>query len=564
MKIQSTTHGLPRHAGGTSQDACRVLTRDDRVIAALADGVGSSREGGTAARRAVDMIVDYYVARPQAWTPRRALTEFVSQINRILHQESQLRHGSSELLCTLSAVAIENGRLYGLNIGDSPVYLWRRGALTLLSHSHAFSQNDMRHVLTRAMGLEPTIEPSFFENTVEDGDVILLCSDGVGNAVSEKTLSQLLARRPSARSVVATAASSFQENPDLHDDITAIVLDVVQHGLNEVDDSRPFEVLTSLHAGQIVDRFKLVRPLQESGRVWLAEEIPRANAGTVSTETIPVSARYVLKFPPLDARDDDVRRDAFLRELWQTSRIDSPDFIRATIPAEGSLRYYVMDYVEAPTLRSLLAHNPLRVEETVELARFLLRSSQHLLSRDHAHGDLKPDNILVLREAGNLRFVLIDLGTLAGIFSVTSRAGTPAYLAPERFQNAPLSERTELFAIGVTLYESLTRAYPYGEVERFQTPRFDTPPPRLTRVNTAVPPWLESVILRALAPDPADRYQNFSEMAYDLDHPGEVAPFYGASASLLDRDPVRFYKLLALALFLGNAVLFYLLVHAGK
>ena len=101
MKIQSTTHGLPRREGGTSQDACRVLLRDGRVIAALADGVGSSQEGGAAAQRAVDMIVDYYVARPQAWSPRRALTEFVTQINRILHQEALLRHGSPELLCTL-------------------------------------------------------------------------------------------------------------------------------------------------------------------------------------------------------------------------------------------------------------------------------------------------------------------------------------------------------------------------------------------------------------------------------------------------------------------------------
>ena len=56
-------------------------------------------------------------------------------------------------------------------------------------------------------------------------------------------------------------------------------------------------------------------------------------------------------------------------------------------------------------------------------------------------------------------------------FSVTSRAGTASYLAPERFQEAPISERTEIFAIGVTLFEALTQAFPFGEIERFQTPR---------------------------------------------------------------------------------------------
>jgi serine/threonine protein phosphatase PrpC len=558
MKIQSTTHGQSRHIGGTSQDACRALVRENRVIAALADGVGSSQEGGAAAKRAVDMIIDYYVARPQAWTPRRALTDFVSQINRIFHQESQLRYGSSELLCTLCVTVIENGRLYGLNIGDSPVYLWRRGTLTKLSESHALAQRGMEHVLTRAMGLEPTVEPCFFENTSEDGDMILLCSDGISNAVSETQLAELLSRRTTARSIVTTAADIIEATPDLRDDITAVVLDITQRGWAGGTDNRPLEILPALRAGDVIDRFRLLRPLQDTARVWLAEQLPSSSSLNSQPSTLNSSTQRVLKFPPLEALDDDARRDGFLRELWQAARIDSPDFIRATIPTEGSLRYYVMDYVEAPTLRAHLAEGPLRVEETVELARFLLRSGQYLLSRDHAHGDLKPDNILVLRDRESLRFLLIDLGSAAEIFSVTNRAGTPSYLAPERFQNAPLSERTELFAIGVTLYEALACAYPYGEVERFQTPRFDTSPKRLTRLNAAVPPWLESVILRALAPDPDDRYQNFSEMAYDLDHPSEVTPFYGKNTSLLDRDPVRFYKLLSLCLFLTNLVFFYL------
>ena len=127
--------------------------------------------------------------------------------------------------------------------------------------------------------------------------------------------------------------------------------------------------------------------------------------------------------------------------------------------------------------------------------------------------------------------------------------------APERFQGGPLSERTEIFAIGVTLYEALTRTYPYGEIERFQTPRFDTVPKRLTKLNSAIPHWLESVILRSLSPHARDRYQNFSEMAYDLSHPDHVNAFYRKDAPLLERNPLLFYKLLAAALFLSNLLL---------
>jgi serine/threonine protein kinase len=298
----------------------------------------------------------------------------------------------------------------------------------------------------------------------------------------------------------------------------------------------PLVVTPALSAGDSVDDYRLVRALQEGDRVWLA--------------TASDGSRHVLKFPPLDAVDDEARRDAYVREMWNATRVHSSDFVRVSTPAGVALRYYVMDFVEAPTLREILKTGALPVEEAIILGRTLLRAGQFLLTRDLAHGDIKPDNLLVVRSAEKVRFLLLDLGNAAEVFSVTSRAGTPSYLAPERFSGAPLSERTELYAIGVVLYEALTRTYPYGEIERFQTPRFESNPRRLGRLNAAVPPWLESVILRAVAADPEHRYQNFSEMDYDLDHPGKVAPYHRKDAPLLERNPLRFYQALSFFLLL--------------
>ncbi|MDF3055983.1 MAG: serine/threonine protein phosphatase [Rariglobus sp.] len=546
MKVQATTHGAPRHPTSPSEDAFRVHQGDGRVVAVLADGLGSSKAGGAAARRAVDMLVDYYLARPQAWSPRRALGEFAAQINRVFHLESQLLYDSSELLCTLSAVALEGGRLYGFNVGDSPVYLWRQGALRTLSQSHALAQPGMQHVLTRAIGLENSVEPALFECDLEDGDLIVLCSDGVSTALSPESLSPLLARRAAARTLVAAALEVVAEHPELGDDTSAIVLEIDQRGWSGTESTRPLEVLPSLRAGERIDRYELLRSLQTGERVWLA----RRDDGV----------DHVLKFPPLEALTDEVRADAFIRELWRATRIDSPDFARALTSNEGSLRYYAMEFVDAPTLRETLKKQPLRAEDTADLGRFLLRAGQFLLSRDLVHGDLKPDNVLVLGDAPP-RFQLIDFGSTAEVFSVTSRAGTPSYLAPERFHGAALSERTEIFSIGVTLYEALTRLYPYGEIERFQTPRFDHPPKRPTRLNPAIPLWLETIILRAITPDPAHRYQHFSEMAYDLDHPETVTAFTRRDASLLERDPLQFYKYLSFVLFLIVVVLAGLLLN---
>ncbi len=544
MKVQVTTHGVSGRPDFPSEDAFRVHEGDGRVIAVLADGLGSSKAGGAAARRAVDMLVDYYLSRPQSWSPRRALTEFAAQINLVLHEESQLTHGSAELLCTLSAVALEGGRLYGVNVGDSPVYLWHQGALRQLSQPHVVQQPGMSHVLTRAIGLEAAVEPTSFECDLADGDLVILCSDGVSTALSHETLSALVARRAAARTLVSAAVEAATENPELADDASAVVVEIAQCGWGGAAAPRPLEILPALHVGDRIDNYRLIRSLQEGDRVWLAQRDD--------------GAQHVLKFPPLDARTDPVRADAFIRELWRAARIDTPDFTRAITSTEGSLRYYAMEFVDAPTLRETLKRQTLRVEDAVELGRFLLRAGQSLLARDLVHGDIKPDNILVL---GETRFQLIDFGSAAEVFSVTSRAGTPSYLAPERFHGGALSERTEIFSIGVTLYEALTGSYPYGEIERFQTPRFEHRPKAPSRLNPAIPPWLEAILLRALTPDFAHRYQHFSEIAYDLDHPETVTAYTPRNAALLERDPLRFYKCLSFLLFVLVVILTALLLH---
>jgi serine/threonine protein kinase len=548
MKLLCTAHGTPRESGRPSDDVFRVQEGDESALAVLADGLGGCKEGGTAARRAVEMFHDYYRSRPQAWSPRRALREFASQINRLFFQESQQRYESPELLCTLSVVAIEGNRVYGLSLGDSPVFHWRRGTITQLTKSHSLDEQGMQHVVTRAIGLEASIEPHCFETDIEQGDVIMLCSDGISTVLPPPQLEILLSRHVGARTIVNATLAITSDETDLRDDASAIVIEVLEPGWGGERARRPVSVLPALHAQDRVDDYVLVRSLQEGDRVWLA--------------TAPDGAKKVLKFPPLEAAEDEVRRDAFVREAWNATRIQSPDFIQSHLPAAGSLRYYVMDYVEAPTLREVLKSGPLPVEKAVELARTLVRAGQFLLSRDLAHGDLKPDNLLVVRSAeGPVRFQLLDLGSAAEVFSVVSRAGTPSYLAPERFRQGPLSEATELFAIGVTLYEAVTRAYPYGEIERFQTPRFESTPKRPTRLNAAVPPWFESVILRAIAVDPSHRYHNFSEMAYDLEHPEKVEPYHRKDAPLMERNPLLFHKSLNVVLLITVILLLILLVR---
>jgi serine/threonine protein kinase len=127
-----------------------------------------------------------------------------------------------------------------------------------------------------------------------------------------------------------------------------------------------------------------------------------------------------------------------------------------------------MAFVEGKTLKEFTQKKPLSVDMSVELSVFLLKMSQFLIRLDLVHGDIKPENIIVTERKGKLVFKMVDFGSITEAYSNVTRAGTPSYLAPERFKQAPVNEQTEVYAIGVTLYEALTQKYPFGEIDLFR------------------------------------------------------------------------------------------------
>lgn len=522
MKILTSSFGIAREEGTPSSDAFDVRMGDQTVIAVLSDGAGSGDAAREAAQRAVRSLIEHYSARPRSWSPQQALNTFARVLNRALYQESQVRYERTEMVATLAAVVIEGDTLHGINLGDSGVYLWRDGALRTLSTAHV--EPERSYVLTRALGMSTEVEPACFTMTLQDGDVAFLCSDGVSNHVSTSELTEALARRSSARSIVLGARQQAQD--ETLDDMSALVLDIHQTGRLHAMNARTLTIPAVLNKGDEIDGYELLRSFHGTSRVWLAEKDGQ---------------RVVIKFAPVEAIDSPQHLEAFTHETWNATRAQSAHFVRAYEPHGQTMRYYVMEFVNAPGLSSVLRERVLSVDSAVSLGKFLAEAAQTLLRLDLAHGDIKPENILCVGDYTRLTFKLVDLGSAAAIFSVSSRAGTASYLAPERFHNAPISERTEIFAIGVTLYQALTGKLPYGEIERFQTPVFQ-PAKRLSKLNPNIPSWLDAVIHRAIAIKPERRYQHVSELAHDLAHPDRVQPFFEDDTPLLERNPLAFYK----------------------
>lgn len=533
---------MARDEEATSSDAFAVRSWDETVIAVLSDGAGTGLPAREAAQRAVDLLVEQYSARPRIWSPERALLEFTRLINSSLYQESQARYGSSEMLATLAVAVIEGDTLFGLNVGDSRVCLWRDEAVQVLSVDHVDAT--VPKMLTHALGMQTDIEPHVFTAALRDGDMALVCSDGVSNHLTGAALADAFKRRTTAQWMVRSARALATR--ETMDDMSAIVLDIHQAGRLRTMTHRCLPIPPELKKGDTIDGYELLRAFQGADRVWLAEKDGQ---------------RVVIKFAPAEAADSETHLDAFTRETWNAMRMPSEHFVRAYEPADQTQRYYLMEFVDAPNLRSVLQERVLAVDSAVALGRFLTQASQILLRLDLAHGDIKPENILCVGDYATLSFKLVDLGSTAPLFSVSSRAGSASYLAPECFHGSPVSERTEIFAMGVTLHQSLTGTLPHGEIERFQTPVFKPAKP-VSKLNANVPPWLDAVIARAIAIDPERRYQHYSELMFDLANPTRVQPFFETHTPLLLRDPLAFYRagfflLLAAVIWLAG----YLLTH---
>lgn len=536
MKIRSSSHALPRDEGRLSSDAVAVTTWNSGFLAALADGAGTSPAAREAAEHAVSMTATHYRSHPLGWTPGKALRETVRLINRTVWNESMARFGRPEMVCTLVIALYDEGLLTCLSIGDSRLYLLRGDELSRLSEDDVDPANPLR--LTRAIGAGETLNPVTTKMNLEAGDVLLLCSDGIHHHLSDEVIRQSLLAETSARHLAKQARDASPE--ETRDDCAAIRIAIESLGWTERREDHQLPIPEKLAAGQKHDGWSLLRSFGGNDRCWLAER---------------EGCRQVMKFAPLEAIDQPAITQAFLKETWNAIRFSSdPPFVKAwENPARSSL-YYIMEFVDAPGLAGLLKQRRLQVDEAVQLGHFLVEAGMRLLRHDLVHGDIKPENILIGSTYDAVFFKLIDLGSSCEVFSHHSRAGTASYLAPERFKNAPVSERTEIFAIGATLYESLTGQLPFGQIERFQTPVFRDPKPAST-ANPLVPPWLDAVILRACSIQPERRYAHFSELMFDLNHPQAVRPWHPERAPLIERNPVFFWKCLAIGFAIVALVL---------
>ncbi len=538
-KISLSGFSLAKGEELLGDDAFATKKMQEVTVAILCDGVGSADKGREAAQRTTNFLLNSLKNRPLSWDMQKCITHFTQSINAILYQESMEAYERPEFVTTLTVVVIEGNKLYGANVGDSRIYLHRDERLTQLSSDHASDEEGMENVLTAAIGIAPSVEIHYFENLIQKDDRILLCSDGLYNVLEH----QILERDIILGATALVKKASHTVDDKLPDDTTAVIIEIKETDQICILKQTILDIPTKLKKGELIDGYTLIDPLVQNERTWQCEQ---------------KSQEYVIKFAPVAAAEDERLLDLFVKEVWNAKRLKAGFFPKAVIPKNRTSRYYIMQMIKGDEVKSYLKKRLLSIDEGVNLAIFLLKMEQYLLKFDLVHGDVKPENIIRAQRKGKTYYKMIDFGSIVEIFSINSRAGTPSYLAPERFKGGSIDEKSEVFSIGVTLYESLTKKLPYGEIEPFQTPTFKMPK-KPSQHNPKIPQWLDNIILKAIAPDESKRYQNYSEMLYDLEHPEKVKAFYSKETPIFERNPMLSCKIGFIMMLIINAILFYLL-----
>jgi eukaryotic-like serine/threonine-protein kinase len=276
--------------------------------------------------------------------------------------------------------------------------------------------------------------------------------------------------------------------------------------------------MTSFHPGDQLDHYRIENLVARSGMASIYRATDLQAGRTVA-----------IKIPHPEVECDAGLFDRFRREEDIGKAMDHPGVMKVLNDEERSQVYMVMEWVDGRLLRKILdEQHKLDAQRAISITLRILDALQYIHTHGVVHRDLKPENIMV-DEHDNIK--LIDFG-IAGnanarrlTFAKFSQTmGTPDYISPEQVKGKRGDARSDLFALGVMLYEMLTGKVPYSGANPFliMNDRLLNNPVPPREVDPTVTPQLQEIIYRALEREPKNRYASARDFAWDLQHQDQV------------------------------------------
>jgi len=277
-------------------------------------------------------------------------------------------------------------------------------------------------------------------------------------------------------------------------------------------------LMITLEAGDTLDHYRLERMVARTGMATLFK-------ATDLRDGRPVA----IKVPHAEMEADPVLVERFRREQEIGQELDHPGVVKTFDGEERSRLYMVIEWVDGRLLRAILnEERKLPIERAIHFALQILDALDSMHKHGVVHRDLKPENIMV---DGEDRIKLIDFGIALRedarrltFVDMSPTLGTPDYISPEQVKGQRGDQRSDVYSLGVMLYEMLTGEPPFTGPNPLavMNERVLHDPEPARRRRPEISPELNEILNRALERDPRRRYQTASEMAWELEHQEQV------------------------------------------
>jgi len=263
--------------------------------------------------------------------------------------------------------------------------------------------------------------------------------------------------------------------------------------------------------GQTISHYKILEKLGEGGMgvVYKAED-------TKLKRTV------ALKFLPPELTRDEEAKKRFIHEAQAASALQHTNIctIHDIDETPDGQMFIVMDCYEGETLKEKVQRGPLKMEEALDIAIQVSEGLQEAHEKEIVHRDIKPANI-VITGRGQVKIMDFGLAKLRGQVKLTrtgTTVGTVVYMSPEQARGEEVDQRTDVWSLGVVMYEMLTGQLPFkGEYEQAVIYSILNEEPKpVTTLQSAFPSELDRIVSKALGKDPSERYQQVKDFEADL------------------------------------------------
>ena len=276
--------------------------------------------------------------------------------------------------------------------------------------------------------------------------------------------------------------------------------------------------MNTYEAGDMLDHYRIEAAIAQTGMSALYK-----------ATDLNSKRQVAIKVPLEQMEADPVLIERFRREQEIGQLLDHPGIVKTFNGEERSRLYMVMEWVDGRLLRTILnEEKKLPTERAVKIALGICDALDYMHKRGIVHRDLKPENVMVGEDD---QIKLIDFGIAMKedarrltFVNVSSLLGTPDYISPEQVKGGRGDQRSDIYSVGIILYEMLTGRVPFVGPnplavmnERLLN---DVKSPR--ELNADISPELEEILYRALEREPRHRYATASEMMWDLEHQEQV------------------------------------------